>query len=89
MTTSARRSVQVYLRPEQLDALRLLATKQGISVAELIRQGVDLLLTEIPVEDDPLWGIVGLGNSGVHDLALEHDRYLAEIEEADNQQHGQ
>jgi hypothetical protein len=49
---------------------------------------VDLLLTESPVEDDPLWGIVGLGNSGVHDLALEHDRYMAEIEETDNSQYG-
>jgi hypothetical protein len=89
VTTSTKRAIQVYLRPEQLDALRLLSTKQGTSMAELIRQGVDLLLTGIPVEDDPLWNIIGLGNSGVHDLALKHDRYLAEIEEADNQQHGQ
>lgn len=72
-----KKSVQVYLRPEQLDALRTLATKQGLSVAELIRQGVDRLLAETPVEDDPLWDIVGMGNSGVGDLAVAHDRYLA------------
>jgi hypothetical protein len=32
-----KKSVQLYVRPEQLDALRTLATKQGLSVAELIR----------------------------------------------------
>ena len=88
MTTSAKKPIQVYLRPEQLDALRLLAAKQGLSVAELIRQGVDLRLAETPIDDDPLWEIVGLGSSNVRDLSVEHDRYLAEIEEADNRQHG-
>jgi hypothetical protein len=77
LSISTKKPVQVYLRPEQLDALRLLATKQGLSVAELIRQSVDLLLMETPIEDDPLWNIVGLGSSDVHDLSLEYDRYLA------------
>jgi hypothetical protein len=84
----AKRTVQVTLRPEQLDALRSLATKQGVSVPELIREGIDPLLAETPVEKDPLWDIIGLGSSDVHDLALEHDRYLAESEESDNSPHG-
>jgi hypothetical protein len=84
MTPTAKNPIKVYLRQEQLDALRSLAAKQGLSVAELIRQGVDRVLAETPVEDDPLWNIIGLGSSGVHDLALEHDRYLAEIENRDN-----
>jgi hypothetical protein len=33
-----------------------------------------------PIEEHPLWGVVGLGASGVSDLATAHDRYLAEYE---------
>ena len=83
-THAAKKSIKVNFRPEQLVALRSLAAKRGLSVAELIRQSVDLLLRETPIEDDPLWDIVGLGGSGVHDLALEHDHYLAEIESSDH-----
>ena len=28
--------------------------------------------------DDPLFGLVGIGDSGFKDVSLEHDRYLAE-----------
>lgn len=80
----AKRPVRVYLRQDQIDALRLLAAKQGTSVAELVRQGVDRVLIDIPLEEDPIWDIVGCGSSSVHDLALEHERYLAESEESDN-----
>ncbi|MCC6170061.1 MAG: ribbon-helix-helix protein, CopG family [Caldilineaceae bacterium] len=84
MTIYAKKPVQVYLRQDQIDALRLLAAKQGTSVAELIRQGIDRVLIEMPLEEDPIWKIVGSGNSSVHDLALEHDQYLAESEESNN-----
>jgi hypothetical protein len=45
----------VYLRPEQLEVLRALAERRHVSVAELIREGSDPLLAEVPVEDDSLW----------------------------------
>jgi hypothetical protein len=77
LSLSAKRTVQVTLRPEQLDALRSLATKQGVSVPELIREDIDTPLAETPVEEDPLWDIIGLGSLDVRDLALEHDRCLA------------
>lgn len=79
-----KKPLQVYLRQDQLDALRALSERREVSLAELIRQGVDLLLAEIPPEDDPLWGIVGLGDSGLGNLAADHDRYLAELETAGN-----
>jgi hypothetical protein len=32
-----------------------------------------------PIEEHPLWGVVGLGRSGLSDVAANHDQYLAEI----------
>jgi hypothetical protein len=84
MSTLARKPLQVYLRPEQLAALRALAEKQGVSVAELIRQGVDRLLAEMPAEEDPLWDLVGIFDSHRGDLAEKHDEYLAQISREDN-----
>lgn len=37
-----------------------------------------------PIEEHPLWAIVGLGASDVTDLAENHDKYLVEFEEANN-----
>ncbi|HTE83294.1 MAG TPA: hypothetical protein VK821_01010 [Dehalococcoidia bacterium] len=28
--------------------------------------------------DDPFWKLVGIGRSGKHDIAVNHDRYLAD-----------
>ncbi len=30
--------------------------------------------------DDPIWSLVGAGESGEHDVAADHDRHLAEGE---------
>ena len=78
MATLTKKPVQVYLRPEQLEALRVLAERRNASVAELIREGVDRLLAEVPIENDPLWNIVGIVESGRGDLAAEHDSYLVD-----------
>ncbi len=80
-----KKPLQVYLRPDQIEPLRALAQRRKTSLAELVRQGVDRILVEVPVEEDPLWDIVGLGDSGLGDLSVEHDRYLAEWEAEDNQ----
>jgi hypothetical protein len=72
-----KKPLQVYLRPEQLDALRALAQRRKVPVAELVRQGVDRLLAEVPPEEDPLWELVGLFASGLGDLAEHHDAYFA------------
>ena len=77
MSVLLKKPVQVYLRPEQLQALRALAQRRNVPVAELVRQGIDRLLAEIPPEEDPLWGVVGLFDSGLGDLAEQHDDYLA------------
>jgi hypothetical protein len=73
-----KKAVQVYLRPAQLEALRALARRRKVPMAELVRQGVDRVLADVPVEEDPLWQIVGTFDSGLGDLAEKHDEYLAQ-----------
>ena len=80
MTTLTKKPFQIYLRQDQMAALRQIAEKRGVSIAELVREGVDHLLVSLPVEDDPLLDIVGLGDSGLGDMAEKHDEYLADLE---------
>jgi len=80
MTAPTKKPIQVYLRQEQLDALRNLSKSEQVSVEQLVRQAVDLLLAKTSVEEDPLWDIVGLGASGIGNIAEAHDQYLANAE---------
>ena len=80
MTTLTKKPFQIYLRQDQMAALRQIAEQRGVSIAELVREGVDHLLVSLPVEDDPLLNIVGLGDSGLGDLAEKHDQYLVDLE---------
>ncbi|RMD66910.1 ribbon-helix-helix protein, CopG family [Candidatus Parcubacteria bacterium] len=78
MTTLTKRPIQVYLEARQDQALRRLAAEEGVSLSELIRRSVDLLLAELPVEQDPAWKIVGLGSSDVSDLGTRHDEHIVQ-----------
>ncbi|MBI2304272.1 MAG: ribbon-helix-helix protein, CopG family [Chloroflexi bacterium] len=78
MGTLTKKPIQVYLESRQAETLRWLADKKGVSVAELVRRSVDCYLAQLPPEEDPLWGIIGLGKSGLGDLAERHDYYLYE-----------
>ncbi len=84
MAKAAKKPLQVYLRSDQLDALRALSKRRRESIAGLVRKGVDKLLDEVPPEEDPLMGVVGLYDSGVSDLAEKHDDYLAEMIAGEN-----
>jgi len=84
MATGAKKPLQVYLRSDQLDALRALSRRRGESIAGLVRQGVDKLLEEVPPEEDPLLEVVGLYDSGVGNLAEKHDEYLTRMIEEEN-----
>jgi hypothetical protein len=68
--------LQVYLYQRQIDVLRALAKRQKVSMAELIRRSVDRYLAELPLEEDPLWDIVGMFDSGIGDLSEKHDEYI-------------
>ncbi len=73
---SKEKTVQIYLREDQLRLLRVVAERRGESMAELVRQAVDKLLEELPVDEDPLLDIIGLYDSDQGDLAEKHDEYL-------------
>jgi hypothetical protein len=74
---------QVQLTEEQAAALKAIAAERGSSVAALVRESVDAFITNtgaITPEERKrrALSIVGRYNSGISDLATEHDRYLNE-----------
>jgi hypothetical protein len=74
-----KKPIQIYLREDQAESLHKIAERRGESVAALVRQGVDLLLEQLPAEEDPLLDIVGLYDSGHDDLAEKHDDYIVRL----------
>jgi hypothetical protein len=73
---------QVQLTDDQMRTLKRLAADRGLSVAELVRQGVDLLVKSAGAgnhEEQHRRALAAAGrfHSGLGDLAIEHDRYLA------------
>ena len=71
--------MQIYLREDQVETLRIVAERRGESIAALVRDGVDMFLDELPPSEDPLLDIIGLYDSGRGDLAEKHDEYLVEM----------
>jgi hypothetical protein len=70
--------IQIYLDERQNQALRRLAKEKDTSVSELVRRGIDLLLGQVPSGQEPAYQLIGLGTSGVIDIAGKHDEYLVE-----------
>jgi predicted transcriptional regulator len=69
---------QIYLPPELTDRLDRLARRRGTSRAALLRQAAgEFLQRELPVDDDPIMGILALGDAGPATVSEEHDRFLA------------
>jgi hypothetical protein len=79
MAGGKKKPIQVYLREDQVEALRVIAERRDESIAALVREGVDKFLNELPPGEDPLLDIVGLYDSGREDLAEKHDEYLVNI----------
>lgn len=75
---------QIQLREDQVQTLKEMAAEYNVSVAELIRQSVDMLiqsgdeLTQAEKRQRAT-EIIGIADSGVDDLSINHDKYLAEI----------
>ena len=73
---------QIQLTEEQSKALKKIAGKKHLSVAELIRQGVNTLMKtgEVSIEERKERAIAAAGRfrSGKRDISLRHDDYLAE-----------
>lgn len=74
---------QVQLTKEQHRKLRALAAARHLSLSQLIRESVEILLSapDRSAQWRRLWEVVGAAEdpAGATDVAGEHDRYLAEI----------
>ncbi len=75
---------QVQLTESQATKLKELAARQNVSIAELIRQGVDQVLATTQRVYDPeqkrlALAFLGQVSDGITDLSENHDKYLAEI----------
>lgn len=77
MRALKKKPIQIYIEPEQAQSIESLARRKGISKAEIIRISLDKYLGEMPLEDDPALGIIGLGRSGKSDISGNHDAYIA------------
>lgn len=74
---------QIQLREEQALALKRLAEAKGLSMAELVRQGVDLVIRQgnRPSPEQRrarAAAAAGRFRSGKTDVARRHDDYLAD-----------
>ena len=74
---------QVQLTDDQLKALRQISAATGKSMAELVRDGVDLYLSgkqAVQLEDriERAIRVAGMFSSGITDVSTHHDRYLAQ-----------
>ena len=78
--------IQVRLGEEQVQTLRRLSSARRVSIAELIRQAVDMLIRSSASIDEEerrqrAIAMVGQFRSGLSDVSSEHDRYLVEAYE--------
>jgi len=78
---------QIQLTAEQSEAIKQLAAREGKTVAELIRLGVDQLIRSRSALDPGelrrrALAVAGRFHSGEEALSAEHDRYAAEAFES-------
>ena len=70
---------QIYLEPDLNSALDRLARQRGVSKANLLRLAARRLLDEEQdrATEDPILGLIGLGNGGSGHAAEDHDLILS------------
>ena len=78
-------AIQSFLDFERDTAVPLLSKIDEGSYLEVSEEGEEIRLRKVvparPLSgDDPIWGLLGAGESGRDDVAAEHDRHLAEGE---------
>ena len=75
---------QVYLPEKMYENLKQAAKEQGITMAIQIREALDLYIQQkrqpsqetILSETDPIWNLIGIGESGLSDGSVHHDQYI-------------
>lgn len=76
MKTLKKKPIQIYIDAGQDSILDALSKRRGISKAAIIRESIEKMLREIPVEEDPAMELMGMGSSGKGNMAEQHDQYL-------------
>lgn len=79
---------QIYLERNNYEWLKKRSTGTNISISQQIREAIARYVVdesreeEIPVlsETDPIWDLIGAGDSGLGDLSINHDHYLYGID---------
>jgi Ribbon-helix-helix protein, copG family len=71
---------QIQLTAEQIEALRRLGVQRHQSMAELIRESVDQMLeqSDRAARAQRFLKVAGKFSSGLNDVSVNHDKYLAE-----------
>ena len=71
---------QIQLTEEQATELKELAARRGVSMAELVRQGVDCILArgEQRERRQRALALIGRYHDGPTDVSINHDDYLAD-----------
>ena len=72
-------AIQVYLDPDQDRVLGYLSKTQKRSKASIIRACLQDYIARIPLEEDPILKVIGLGESGYTDISEKHDEYLIRL----------
>lgn len=69
---------QIQLTERQVETLRRIADKRGVSMAALIREAVDSIVEDLDYEARRQRAIAAIGRfeDGGGDVARDHDRYL-------------
>jgi predicted transcriptional regulator len=81
---------QIYLPSDLSAALDRLAQRRRTSRAALLRQAaLDFLEREGPHDEDPIFGVIGLGDAGPGAVSEEHDRFLVDLRAKQTNQSGQ
>lgn len=65
----------IFANEEMLNAIRQIAQREGISIAEIIRQALDRFIAERQGVKRPL-SILGIGRSGRKDIAERYEELL-------------
>jgi len=72
---------QISLPQKQYDLLKRRANELQSSLSKIVQQALDKYFepeepAQIFTEDDPLWQIVGAGESDISDGSINHDHYI-------------
>lgn len=74
---------QVYLPRDIYEALKARASDKGVTMAAQIREALAQYVIEkepeeghILTDDDPIWDMIGMGESGITDGSVNHDKYI-------------